>query len=148
MSNKYNLERFLTAQEDSFQDAFAEVKSGKKRNHWMWYIFPQIIGLGFSEISKYYALKDLQEAHLYLEHEILGKRLLEISKKLLEIDGKTTHYIFGSPDDLKLKSCMTLFSLISDKNSIFDQVLNKYFGGKKDDKTLEILKHLNNLIIE
>jgi uncharacterized protein (DUF1810 family) len=139
MSKNYNLERFLKAQETKYQDAFSEIKNGRKTSHWMWYIFPQIAGLGFSEMSQYYAIEDLAEAKLYLEHKILGNRLLEISKVLLETDGKTAHDIFGSPDDFKLKSSMTLFSLVSNSNSIFEEVLQKYFNAEKDIKTMNII---------
>ncbi|MFN8578532.1 MAG: DUF1810 domain-containing protein [Candidatus Sericytochromatia bacterium] len=142
MSNKYNLERFLSAQEQSFDIALKEIKNGKKVSHWMWYIFPQIQGLGFSEISKYYSIRNLEEAKLYLKHNVLGSRLIEISEMLLTIEGKTANNIFGYPDDLKLKSSMTLFKYISPDNSIFHKILDKYFNKEDEYKTLEIINKL------
>jgi uncharacterized protein (DUF1810 family) len=134
-----DLKRFLDAQEDDFERALAEIKRGRKQSHWMWYIFPQIAGLGFSSTSKLYAIKDRAEAELYLAHPVLGARLIEISEALLEIDGKTANQIFGSPDDLKLKSSMTLFASLDDAPPVFQRVLDKYFGDAKDLRTLELL---------
>lgn len=135
----YNLERFVEAQADNYTHAFNEISKGRKTNHWMWYIFPQIIGLGFSETSKKYAIQNLEEAELYLSHEVLGKRLIEISEVLLKIEGKTAYEIFGNPDDMKLKSCMTLFSLTNNAKPIFKEVLEKYFRGERCPKTIKIL---------
>ena len=140
MKAEYNLKRFVDAQENEFQNALNEIKNGRKQSHWMWFIFPQIAGLGFSETSKFYAINDIIEAGLYLEHKILGSRLIKISEELLKIEGKTAREIFGSPDDLKLKSCMTLFSLLQNTNLVFEAVLNKYFNGTKDSKTLQLIK--------
>ncbi|MEO6219389.1 MAG: DUF1810 domain-containing protein, partial [Ginsengibacter sp.] len=123
----YNMQRFLEAQENKFQIALNEIKNGRKQSHWMWFIFPQIAGLGFSETAKFYAIKDLTEASLYLEHTLLGSRLIEISNELLAIEGKTANQIFGSPGDLKLKSCTTLFSTVQNVNPIFETVLEIYF---------------------
>ena len=139
MSSSENLDRFLMAQQNTYQQALAEIKSGRKQSHWMWFIFPQIAGLGFSETSKFYALKDRKEARLYMEDPILGSRLIEISKALLAIEGKTANQIFGSPDDLKLKSCMTLFSELDNADPVFEAVLKKYFKGEKDQKTLRVI---------
>ncbi len=139
MRAQYNLQRFIDAQESKFQKALNEIKNGRKQSHWMWFIFPQIAGLGFSETSKFYAIKNIAEASLYLEHHVLGFRLIEISKALLEIEGKTANQVFGNPDDLKLKSCMTLFSSIQNTNPIFETVLEKYFNGTKDFKTLQLI---------
>ncbi len=139
MTDQYNLQRFLDAQEIKFKNALNEIKNGKKQSHWMWFIFPQIAGLGFSETSKFYAIKDKIQASHYLEHPVLGSRLIEISKALLVIEGKTANQIFGSPDDLKLKSCMTLFSSLQNTNPIFETVLEKYFNGIKDYKTLQLI---------
>lgn len=130
------LQRFHKAQENTFADAFREIKNGKKISHWMWFIFPQIAGLGRTETSKYYAIRNLNEAELYLKDEVLGQRLIDISKQLLLIKDKSAYQIFGSPDDLKLKSCMTLFSALKNANPVFEDVLNTYFDGQKDDKTL------------
>lgn len=134
-----DLKRFTDAQENDYAIALSEIRAGRKRSHWMWYIFPQIDGLGFSYTSKLYAIKDKNEAASYLEHPVLGERLIEISKVLLEIDGKTANQIFGSPDDLKLKSSMTLFSALENTDPVFGRVLDKFFDGAKDRRTLELI---------
>jgi len=134
-----DLKRFTEAQENDFETALAEIKRGRKQSHWMWYIFPQIAGLGFSQMSKFYAIKDRGEAESYLAHSILGKRLIEISNALLEVEGKTANQIFGSPDDVKLKSSMTLFGALDETNPVFRKVLDKYFGGAKDERTLQLI---------
>lgn len=134
-----DLKRFLEAQENDFATALAEIRKGRKQSHWMWYIFPQIAGLGFSQTSKFYAIKDRGEAESYLAHPVLGKRLVKISNALLEVEGKTANQIFGSPDDVKLKSSMTLFGALNDTNAVFRKVLDKYFDGAKDQKTLELI---------
>lgn len=139
MPDTYNLERFLEAQESSYITAYDEIKKGRKISHWMWYIFPQFRGLGFSETSKKYAIQSKDEAIAYFNHPVLGSRLIEITKVLLMIDGKSAHDIFGSPDDVKLKSCMTLFSLVQKENDLFNRILLKYFEGKKSWKTIELL---------
>ncbi len=133
------LKRFLEAQENDYATALAEIRRGRKQSHWMWYVFPQIAGLGFSSTSKFYAIKDRAEAENYLAHPVLGKRLIEISNALLGIEGKTANQIFRSPDDAKLKSSMTLFGALNDTNPVFQTVLDKYFGGAKDDKTLKLI---------
>jgi uncharacterized protein (DUF1810 family) len=143
MSHNYNLERFIDAQTADYSVALSEIKHGKKQSHWMWYIFPQIEGLGFSSTSKYYAIKNIEEATAYLHHETLGPRLIEISNVLFSLKTKDAHKIFGSPDDLKLKSSMTLFSEVPGSNKIFKMVLEKFFNGEKDSKTLHILKQHN-----
>ncbi|MBC5774982.1 DUF1810 domain-containing protein [Pontibacter sp. KCTC 32443] len=140
MPDNYNLNRFLEAQESTYQAALAEIRNGRKRSHWMWFIFPQLAGLGFTETSQFYAIKSIDEATAYLHHPVLGKRLLEITEALLTIEGKSANQIFGSPDDAKLKSSMTLFAAISDENSVFRKVLEKYFNGQKDTKTLQLLE--------
>lgn len=142
MSNidRYNLQRFLTAQESVYTTVLAELRAGRKRSHWIWFIFPQIDGLGFSATSKYYAIKSADEARDYLAHPLLGSRLIECSQILLEIQGRSASAIFGFPDDLKLRSCMTLFASISDGGSVFAQVLEYYFQGQRDQKTIELLK--------
>ncbi|TXF79209.1 DUF1810 domain-containing protein [Chryseobacterium sp.] len=135
-----NLQRFLDAQANTYETALREVRSGHKNSHWMWFVFPQIKGLGFSEISKLYAIENAAEAKAYLEHPILGLRLREISQVLLELPVKDAHAVFGSPDDLKLKSCMTLFAAAdSEPDNIFRRVLERYFKGKEDPATLEKL---------
>ena len=134
-----DLKRFLEAQENDFETALAEIRKGRKQSHWMWYIFPQIAGLGFSETSKFYAIKDRGEAESYLAHPLLGKRLVEISNALLEVEGKTVNQIFGSPDDVKLKSSMTLFGALENTKPVFQSVLDKYFNSAKDRRTLELI---------
>ena len=134
-----DLNRFTEAQKNDYETALAEVKRGRKQSHWMWYIFPQIAGLGFSSTSKFYAIKDAAEAENYLAHPILGNRLIEISNALLEVEGKTASQIFGSPDDAKLKSSMTLFGALENTNPVFQKVLDKYFDSAKDRKTLELI---------
>ncbi|MBX2908988.1 MAG: DUF1810 domain-containing protein [Chitinophagales bacterium] len=137
-----DLERFLEAQENSYQTALSEIRNGRKHTHWMWYIFPQVEGLGFSETSKYYAIKNLEEAKQYLKHEILGARLIEIMSELLLQDTDDAHEIFGTPDNLKLHSCATLFALANEENSnsVFQKVLDKFFNGKYDYSTVEIIE--------
>jgi len=135
-----DLKRFLDAQEEDYADALAEIKTGRKRTHWMWYIFPQIAGLGFSSTSRFYAIKNKREAEEYLKHPVLGARLVEISEALLEIENKTAYDIFSSPDDAKLKSSMTLFGALENTNPVFQKVLDKYFGGAKDQRTLALIE--------
>ena len=135
-----DLQRFKDAQHKDYETALAEVKAGRKRSHWMWYIFPQIAGLGATEISKHYAIADLQEATDYLMDQELGHRLTEICKALLALDTNDANAIFGSPDDLKLRSCMTLFDAVPATFPVFAQVLDKFYNGKKDERTLQRLK--------
>ena len=144
MIRETNLKRFINAQESDYPMALSEIKQGRKKTHWMWYIFPQIQGLGFSETSKFYAIKDSQEADAYLKHPDLGRRLINICQVLLENPGKDANKIFGSPDDLKLQSCMTLFSTLSQTNSVFQLILDKFFNGSKDENTLRIMMIQNN----
>ena len=132
------LERFIKAQETSYDIALSEMKNGRKRSHWMWYIFPQIKGLGFSSTAQYYAIQNKEEAERYLAHPILGKRLIEISEVLLQIKSNDASRVFGYPDDMKLRSSMTLFYLVSG-DDIFKKVLDKFFDGKIDKKTEELL---------
>jgi uncharacterized protein (DUF1810 family) len=133
------LERFLDAQKADYAIALSEIKNGRKRSHWMWYIFPQIYGLGFSEISKYYGIKDIVEAHSFLNHPILGDRLVAICRVLLDLGESDANKIFGKPDDRKLKSSMTLFAALSKTNPVFQSVLDKFFDGEKDRATLQII---------
>ena len=140
MPQAHNLQRFISAQESSYQAALAEIKNGRKRSHWMWYIFPQIQGLGYSETSRFYAIKDMDEATAFLEHPLLGSRLIAICNELLQLQSNDAYKIFGSPDDAKLKSSMTLFSSLPDANPVFQAILEKFFNGTKDDKTLQIME--------
>jgi len=140
MNEEINLSRFIDAQNKDYSIAVEEIKQGRKRSHWIWYIFPQIQGLGFSETSKYYAIRNMQEANEYLKHPVLGNRLINICHALLDQAGNDANKIFGSPDDLKLKSSMTLFASLKETNPVFQMVLDKFFNGKHDDKTIEIIK--------
>src|SRR5262249_27628323 len=135
----HNLRRFVEAQEEDFERALSELKSGKKRTHWMWYIFPQLDGLGFSSTAKHYSIKSIEEARAYLDHPVLGPRLLECAEEVVRIEGRSATEIFGSPDDLKLRSCATLFACISPPGSVFERLLEKFYGGRRDDKTLRLL---------
>lgn len=139
MPLKNSLNRFVDAQQTDYQVALSEVKSGKKRSHWMWYIFPQIEGLGHSETSRHYAIKDLKEAEDFLQHPVVGKRLIEISNELLKLDNDDANDIFGSPDDLKLQSSMTLFSSLTNTHPVFQLILEKFFNGTRDQKTLQLI---------
>ncbi|RYE27849.1 MAG: DUF1810 domain-containing protein [Sphingobacteriaceae bacterium] len=139
MPAENQLKRFIDAQSSSYPTALAEIKNGKKRSHWMWYIFPQIEGLGFSETAVFYSIKNVNEAEAYLKHTVLGSRLIEISQVLLQLESKNPNQIFGSPDDMKLKSSMTLFAALPDADPVFQAVLKKFFGGEKDAKTLQII---------
>jgi uncharacterized protein (DUF1810 family) len=135
----YDLQRFHKAQIFDYPVALGEIKNGRKESHWMWYIFPQLKELGYSSTAKYYGLtKD--EAKAYLKDKVLKSRLIEISQVLLELKSNDATEIFGYPDDLKLKSSMTLFSEIAPEIEVFNKVLEKFFSGKKDDKTLELLE--------
>lgn len=136
----YDLARFVEAQEPDYQRALSEIRSGQKRSHWMWYIFPQIDGLGFSPTSKRYSIKSLAEAEAYLRHPILGPRLLEIAQATLAVEGRSAFEVFGSPDDLKLRSSATLFASVSAAGSVFQQLLDRFFGGEPDDATLRLLR--------
>ncbi len=135
----YDLDRFVRAQESDYEQALSEIRSGRKRTHWMWYVFPQIDGLAFSSTSKHYAIKSVGEAKAYLDHPILGPRLLECAEAVLRVEGRSAREIFGSPDDLKLRSCATLFACVSPPGSVFDRLLGKYYGGGRDGKTLQLL---------
>jgi uncharacterized protein (DUF1810 family) len=135
----HDLNRFVRAQVSDYQRALAELQSGRKRSHWIWYIFPQIDGLGFSSTAKRYAIKSLDEAKAYLAHPILGPRLTQCAEAMLSIENRTANEILGAPDDLKLRSCATLFACVAPKGSVFDRLLEKFYRGERDDKTLRIL---------
>jgi uncharacterized protein (DUF1810 family) len=138
-NDPFLLERFVEAQQGVFEQACAEVRRGRKTGHWMWFIFPQIAGLGMSAMSQRYAIGSLGEARAYLRHQILGPRLREICEIVLGIEGRTAEEIFGWPDDAKLRSSMTLFAAASGNERVFVEVLEKYFGGERDGKTLELV---------
>lgn len=131
-----NLSRFLVEHQTGYQKALKEIKNGKKRTHWMWYIFPQIKGLGRSEMNNYYAIKDLNEARDYMKNETLRSHLIEISAALLELESNDPREIFGYPDYLKLNSCMTLFSIVAPEEDVFKKVLDKFYEGRPDEQTL------------
>lgn len=135
----YDLSRFLEAQKNSYDTALREIRAGRKRSHWMWYIFPQIRGLGYSAMAQHYAIRDLGEAREYVQHPLLGPRLIEISEALLSLDESDPIRVMGSPDDLKLRSCMTLFQSAAPDQPVFGKVLDKFYGGRPDGRTLEIL---------
>jgi uncharacterized protein (DUF1810 family) len=136
----YDLERFVHAQAGTYERALAELTVGRKQSHWMWFVFPQIAGLGLSDMSRRYAIVDLSEARAYLAHSVLGPRLQACCEATLGVDGRTAHEIFGSPDDMKLRSSATLFAAVSDAGSIFQRVLDKYFGGRPDADTQRLLE--------
>lgn len=138
-----NLERFLIAQQTYYRTALQEIKAGQKRSHWMWFIFPQIVGLGYSETARYYAIKNMDEAKAYMEDYTLSSNLIEISQALLEVESNDAEEVMGWPDNLKLKSSMTLFALAKPECEVFQKVLDKFFGGERDQKTVEILSAHN-----
>jgi uncharacterized protein (DUF1810 family) len=140
MEKDIDLERFLRAQESTYETALSEISQGRKRSHWMWYTFPQIAGLGFSETAVFYSIKNESEARAFMQHPVLGMRLIRISRELLNVDGSDAAGILGYPDDLKLRSSMTLFASLPDADPVFKQVLDKFFGGTGDPKTLKILR--------
>ena len=134
-----DLSRFLKAQETDYKRALSEIRSGHKRSHWIWYIFPQIAGLGFSSTAQYYAIKDRQEAEEYLKNDLLRDRLVEISAALLQLESNDAGEVMGYPDDLKLRSSMTLFHEVAPETEVFQKVLDKFFEGKPDQRTIELL---------
>jgi uncharacterized protein (DUF1810 family) len=135
----FDLNRFVEAQGGIYDTALAELRNGKKRSHWMWFVFPQIAGLGFSPTSRMYAIKSLEEARAYLNHPVLGPRLRECAEAVLAVEGSSASAIFGYPDDMKLKSSMTLFACVEGSDPVFARVLDKYFDGEQDSKTLQLL---------
>lgn len=142
--DQYNLDRFVAAQEGIYPQALAELRAGRKRTHWMWFVFPQLAGLGQSEMSRRYAIRDLDEARAYLAHPVLGPRLVECAEAVLAVEGKTARQIMGSPDDMKLRSCMTLFRRAAGTGMprharTCDRVLEKYFEGEEDPGTVQVL---------
>jgi uncharacterized protein (DUF1810 family) len=139
-ADPHNLERFVTAQRGTYDRALAEIEAGRKTSHWIWYVFPQLDGLGFSALAKQYGIKSLEEARAYLAHPVLGPRLVHCAGAALAVERRTAREIFGSPDDLKLKSSATLFALAAGQDSVFHRVLDKYFGGQPDPAPLELLK--------
>jgi uncharacterized protein (DUF1810 family) len=135
----YDLDRFVQAQRNDYEQALAEITNGRKQSHWMWYVFPQFDGLGFSSTSKRYSIKSVAEAKAYLAHPVLGPRLTECAEAVMGVPGRSALEIFGFPDDVKLKSCATLFAQVSPPGSVFEQLLGKHFQGEADEKTLRLL---------
>jgi len=144
----FDLSRFLKAHEADYEHALSEIRGGRKRTHWIWYIFPQIEGLAFSSMSRHYAIKSLAEAHAYLRHPVLGARLVECAEAVVAVEGRSIAQIFGSPDDLKLRSCATLFAAVSPAGSVFDRILEKYYHGVRDEKTLHLVAKLKEKAAE
>ncbi|HRI39033.1 MAG TPA: DUF1810 domain-containing protein [Nitrospira sp.] len=141
MTDIYNLQRFLDAQELVYDTVLAELRAGRKSSHWIWFIFPQIAGLGHSTMAQQFAIASLDEAKAYLQHPFLGQRLRECTQLVLNVEERSAEEIFGYPDDLKFRSCMTLFMATATDNALFKNALHKYFDGQPDQKTLDILAH-------
>lgn len=135
----FDLCRFVDAQEGVYAEALAEITAGRKRSHWMWYVFPQFAGLGASAMSRRYAIRTIDEAKAYLAHPVLGPRLIECAAAALNVRGKSAYDIFGSPDDLKLRSCATLFAAVSPPQSVFHRIIDKHFDGVPDPRTLRLI---------
>ena len=135
----YDLNRFIEAQNTNYEDAVSELREGRKRSHWMWYVFPQITGLGNSAMSYRYGITSADEARAYLAHPVLGTRLIECAEAVLTILNRSANEIFGSPDDLKLKSSATLFAQVSPPGSVFEQILDKYYSSERDSRTLALI---------
>jgi uncharacterized protein (DUF1810 family) len=139
MSGNHDLDRFVRAQEPVIAQVRAELKAGRKSTHWMWYVFPQLAGLGFSQHAQFYGIASLDEARAYLAHSALGPRLVECTGLVNAVENRTAHDIFGSPDDMKFRSSMTLFALAGPNEPAFGKALERYFEGRKDQRTLELL---------
>ena len=135
----HDLGRFVQAQEGDYERALSEVRAGRKRSHWMWYIFPQYEGLGFSPTSRRYSIKSIAEAKAYLAHAVLGPRLTACAEAALGVEGRSALEVFGPPDDMKLRSCATLFAHVSPPGSVFERLLSKYFDGERDERTLRLI---------
>ena len=141
--DSYDLKRFTCAQTGIYARALSELRAGDKRSHWMWFIFPQVYGLGSTPTASRYAIKSLAETRAYIEHPDLGPRLVECAEALCAVEGRSALQIFGSPDDLKLWSSMTLFAWVAGVGSVFVQVLDKYYGGERDEHTLAFLNAMD-----
>ncbi|AQH01007.1 calpastatin [Burkholderia sp. KK1] len=136
MSDPFDLQRFVDAQASVIDDVRAELSAGRKRTHWMWFVFPQIAGLGHSAMAQHYAISSRDEARAYLAHPVLGARLVELTRIVNGVQGRGVEQIFGYPDDLKFHSSMTLFAHVADDPAVFDEALRRYFDGHADDATL------------
>jgi uncharacterized protein (DUF1810 family) len=135
----HDLNRFVQAQQGVYPQALSEIRSGRKRSHWMWYVFPQLEGLGFSSMSRRYSIKSRAEAEAYLAHPVLGPRLVECAEAALQVEGRSARDVFGSPDDMKLRSCATLFDAVSPRGSVFERLLDRYYRGERDAETRRLL---------
>lgn len=142
-SDPHDLGRFVVAQSQNYAQALDEIRRGSKQTHWMWYVFPQFAGLGFSPMATRYAIQSQGEAEAYLRHPLLGPRLEACCEAALGVKGRTAHQIFGSPDDMKLRSCATLFAHVSPEGSVFHQLLARFYEGQPDANTLRLLKTHN-----
>ena len=142
LDDPHHLERFLAAQATIYEEVIRELKAGRKRTHWMWFIFPQFDGLGHSSTAKHFAIKSLAEACAYLDHPVLGRRLLECSRLVGAVEGRSVSDIFGFPDDMKFRSSMTLFALVGNEREVFESLIAKYFAGEHDHATLDIIRRL------
>lgn len=140
MPDPYNLQRFVEAQDRVIERVLAELRDGRKRSHWMWYIFPQVKGLGTSGTAWDFAIGSRQEAEAYLQHPVLGPRLCDCSRLLADVQGRTAHQVLGTPDDLKCRSSMTLFAAVATDNAVFEEVLQKYFAGERCEYTIDFLE--------
>ena len=138
MGDPFDLQRFLAAQDPVIEAVRDELRAGRKRSHWMWFVFPQLAGLGFSSTARFYGIASLEEARAYLAHPVLGPRLRECCALMLAVPGKSAHEILGSPDDLKFRSCLTLFSLAAPQESVFRDALQRFYGGEADPKTVAL----------
>ena len=143
MHDPYNLFRFVEAQDSVYEQVLAELRQGRKTSHWMWFVFPQIQGLGHSYMAQQFAISSLEEAKSYLQHPILGPRLRECTKLVNDTSGRTIHQIFGYPDDLKFHSCMTLFAQATEEEDVFQKALRKYFSNEPDTLTVERMRAIN-----
>lgn len=138
-NDRHDLNRFVQAQAHDYERALSEIRAGRKRTHWMWYIFPQFDGLGSSPTARRYAIKSAAEAEAYLQHPVLGPRLVECCEGAIGVHGRSAFDIFGTPDDVKLRSCATLFARVSAPGSVFEALLEKYFAGVPDPRTLQFM---------
>lgn len=138
----FDLDRFISAQTGVFDTALAELEAGQKRSHWMWFVFPQMRGLGMSLMAEKYGIISLEEAKAYLAHPVLGERLRRCTKAVLSVEERSLHAIFGSPDDMKFRSSMTLFAIAEGRNGgLYRQAIDRYCGGRMDQRTLDLLGH-------
>lgn len=138
-NDPHDLNRFVQAQAADYSQALSEIRAGRKRSHWMWYIFPQFDGLGFSSTSRRYAIKSIAEAKAFLQHPVLGPRLVECCETVVGVNGRSAYDMFDSPDDMKLRSCATLFARVSASDSVFEDLLGKFFDGVPDERTLQLI---------